>query len=163
MSLYKKPAHQTLTQFWRTIGADINFGETSLKELSDLEEKYTIKLPHEFREYLRWACPKDVDQSDPELTTWWELERINSLEEELSGSNCLEKNPEIKNDAGQYIVFIDYMILCWAWAICCKPGKNYGRILQISAQNEFVANSFEEFVQSYTKLWDKGLHLSSVQ
>jgi len=145
----KKPAHQTLTQFWRTIRADIEFGETSLEEIANLEKKYAVKLPHEFREYLRWACPKSVDQSDPELTTWWELDRIKSLEEEYEGSKYLKKNPEFLKDASSYIVFVDYLIWSWSWAICCKPGDNYGRIVQLLGPIEFVSNSFEEFVQAY--------------
>jgi len=159
----KKPAHQTLTQFWRTIRANIEFGETSLEEISNLEERYAVKFPQEFREYLRWACPKGVDQDDPEMTTWWEIDRIKSLKEEVREDSVVLRDPQIREDSSRYIVFVDYILWCWAWAICCEPGENYGRILQLSAKNEFVANSFGEFVQFYIQHWDKGFHLPAIK
>ncbi len=160
----EKPAYQTLIEFWSTIDADINFGPTPPEAISALEGKYSIKLPPEFREYLFNVCPIGVDQVDSEMTTWWELDRIKSLKEESEGQLGYRiKDPIIQKDARFYIVFADFIFWGWAWAICCKPGENYGRILQMYETENYVSNSFGDFVQSYLKLWDKGMFLSSIE
>ena len=160
----EKSAYQTLVDFWTISKFDIKFGPTPLAGISKLEDKYAIKLPPSFREYLLYACPVGVDQHDPDLTTWWELERVKSLQEESQGHLGYRiKDLEIQTNAASYLVFADYMIWSWAWAICCAPGENYGRILQLYKTEEFVSNSFDGFVQSYIKLWDKGFFLDKIE
>ena len=101
---------------------------------------------------------------DGEMTTWWELHRIRSLKEESEGRLGYRiKSPTFQKDARYYIVFADYMLWGWAWAICCKPGDDYGRILQMYKTEDFVSNSFDDFVQFYMQLWDKGLFLSKIK
>ena len=159
----EKPAYQILVEFWSAIDADINFGPTSPEAIFDLEEKYSIKLPPSFREYLLGACPIGEDQWDPEVTTWWNIDRIKSLEEELDGTDFFKNDPAFVGELGHYIVFADHMMWSWAWAICCKPGKNYGRILQLYETGEFVSNRFDDFVQAYVKFYEKGLPLPSIE
>ncbi len=47
------------------------------------------------------------------------------------------------------IFFADYLIWCMAWAICCKPGPNYGRVFVCSRGERFVADSFRSLVDQY--------------
>ena len=55
----------------------------------------------------------------------------------------------IAKDAAKYLFFADYAIWCWAWAIACGEDENHGRVVVISGQDRFVANSFAQFVDLY--------------
>ena len=55
----------------------------------------------------------------------------------------------IVRDAAKFIVFADYGIWCFAWAIDCGEDENRGRVVVISGQDRFVADSFAEFVDRF--------------
>jgi hypothetical protein len=59
-------------------------------------------------------------------------------------------NPQIADEAASYLFFADYMIWCWAWAVCCSEGPNRGKVALIGGSpDRFVANSFSEFIDEY--------------
>ena len=41
-------------------------------EVSDLEGRYDVVLPPDFREYLLTLCP-DGESTDEEFTEWWPI------------------------------------------------------------------------------------------
>ena len=114
-----------------------------------VEQRYDLRLPEDFRSHLMRMGAGGGEIWDDELVLWWPVARLrNMLEEYPQGS----ANPEIVRDAGQYIFFADYSIWCWAWAICCREGRNYGKVVVIGAAGDpFVAGSFTEFVTGYLR------------
>jgi len=80
---------------------------------------------------------------DDDYIDWWPIARIKNISDEFEYQIG---NPEIAKSASKYLFFADYLIWCWAWAICCDPGPHYGKIAVIGDQGKFVADSFEEFV-----------------
>jgi hypothetical protein len=110
-----------------------------------LECRYRIRLPDDFRRYLLQVAP-DEDVTDDELTTWWALGRIRNIPDEYEGEIS---NLVIAAGAGEYLFFADYIFWCWAWAVCCSEGPNRGKVAFIGGPNDFVADSFAEFVERY--------------
>ena len=46
-----------------------------------------------------------------------------------------------------YLIFSDYLIWCYAWAICCSDGPNRGKIALIGGlPDAIVAGSFRQFL-----------------
>ncbi|WP_173202848.1 SMI1/KNR4 family protein [Sphingopyxis sp. BSNA05] len=90
-----------------------------------LENKYSITLPKDFREYLLKTVPASgTDLMDDDYFDWWPIDRIKNIPDEYEHSIG---NPEIANSGSKYLFFADYLIWCWAWAICCDDGPNYGK------------------------------------
>ena len=113
-----------------------------------LESRYDIRIPEDFRRYLLEVAPRD-EFTDNEMTAWWAAGRIRNLPDEYEhGSN----NPAIAAEEGAYLFFADYLIWCWAWAVCCSDGPNRGRVAFIGGRPDgFVADSFSEFVERYLR------------
>ena len=104
-------------------------------------------LPEEFAAYVASAAPRE-DWTDEFGMIWWSAERIKSLRDECGdGSPGGHPNAEIEDEADQYLVFADFLMWCYAYAICCSAGPNRGKIALIGAQPDgFVANSFSSFM-----------------
>lgn len=138
--------HERLRRYWNDDATPVHSVGADERALAQLERRYGIELPKDFRAYLLHAAPAD-DQVDSNSTEWWSLNRIGSItdicEHELTSS-------EIASNADASLLFADYAIWCMAWAICCRPGDNYGRVVLISGNNDrFVADSFATFVEQY--------------
>ena len=105
-----------------------------------------VALPDDFRAYLLDESPA-VEFMDDYNATWWPIDRIKSIPDEFKdGSNA----PGIADEAERYLFFADYLIWSYAWAICCAPGDDFGRVAVIGAPpDRFVADSFSEFVGLY--------------
>jgi len=141
--------YQKLQDFWRRTKSDITYRPTSEDAVSAIEHEYSIYLPAQFREYLLKSCPFGSGLDDS-YTDWWSLERISSVAEEYKGWEKRLKNNDVLEYPHSYLFFADYSIWCWAWAICCKQGPNYGRVVQIDKiDDHFVANDFSQFVNEY--------------
>lgn len=115
--------------------------------IAALEAKYDIQLPSQFRKYLLEACPED-DQVDQNCTEWWSLSRIKIIPDEYEHEVT---NDQLAKDSAGYLFFADFMVWCMGWAICCRPGADYGRVVVISGTDRFVADSFAEFVDTYIR------------
>lgn len=110
-----------------------------------LEGRYGIRIPEDFRRYLVEAAPRE-ETSDHEMTTWWPVDRIRNIPDEYEH----EPGPVIAAEAGAFLCFADYLIWCWAWAVCCSDGPNRGRVALIGGSSDgFVADSFTEFAARY--------------
>lgn len=143
--------YQRLHREWDDRGGTIELDES---QIAQIEERYGIRFPEEFREYLLHACPKNDWCMDDNGTDWWTSERIRNVVEE-----CLQPDqlwgPRIMSDpiiealAPKTLFFADYYLWCMAWAIVCEPGEYYGRIVVFNADERFVADSFGDFVDRY--------------
>jgi hypothetical protein len=140
-------AHKKLVRYCLESGDDINWGRSDEEAVAELETRYGINFPADFREYLLEICPTDF-QMDHNWTQWWSLSQIKSIPESYRHRLT---DAEIAANAAGYLFFADYLIWSWAWAICCLAGSNYGRVVVISGKDRFVANSFAEFIDGYIR------------
>jgi SMI1 / KNR4 family (SUKH-1) len=139
--------HQKLVRYWQDTGAEMRTTAVDEATIANLERKYGIQMPSEFRAYLLNTSPLD-NEVDKNFTEWWSLNRIKNIPDEYEHELT---DPEIAEEAAGFLFFADYGIWCMAWAICCCRGENYGRVAVISGKDRFVANTFGEFVDSYIR------------
>ena len=140
-------AQVTLADWWRATGElpePADFGEVAAREL---EQRYNVVLPDDFRAYVATTAPKE-DFWDDENGTWWAPNRIKNIPEEYESAI---PEPAIAAKAGTYLFFADHLIWCWAWAVCCDDSADRGKVAVITgADDRIVANTFTEFVTAYT-------------
>ncbi|OAN97510.1 hypothetical protein A8B75_03890 [Sphingomonadales bacterium EhC05] len=120
------------------------YGGACQTSVENLEKRYSISIPLDFKEYLLKAVPgSGTDLMDNDYFDWWPIDRIKNIPDEYEHEI---NNPEIAESAPKYLFFADYLIWCWAWAICCDVGPNYGKVVVIDGNDRFVADSFDAFV-----------------
>jgi len=135
-----------LRRWWSETSPHVLTEPASLSKVEELERRYAISLPTDFKDYLLTSCPTG-ESWDRENTIWWPLDRIKSISEEYEHK---VDEPHIAALAGQYLIFADYCIWCWAWAISCATDENRGKVAIIGGMpDRFVADSFSEFLQRY--------------
>ena len=81
---------------------------------------------------------------DDEGTRWFPLADIKTVREE-----CGDWEGESALDSSNLIVFADYMIWCYAWAIDCSETDDRGKIALITGDDHYVADSFDAFLERY--------------
>lgn len=139
------PAHEALRQRWDAERAGIRTRCVSASEIEQLEARYAVTLPPPFRDYLGNASPIEDPSWDNELTNWWPYERLQTVaegyEHPLTGLVARYRD--------SLLLFADYSIWCFAWAINCAPGDDYGKVAVIGDTDRFVADSFDRFVSKY--------------
>ncbi|MDB5159652.1 MAG: Cell wall assembly/cell proliferation coordinating protein [Mucilaginibacter sp.] len=140
--------YQKVHAYW---GADAEASppvpETRISEIASLEARWGIRFPADFRDYLLRACPgAGFELWDDDDTTWWSMDRLKLIDEEYDQPLSA---PDLDKERGSAVFFADYMIWCLAWAVCCGPGPNYGRVLVVSGADRFVADDFAGFVDQY--------------
>jgi SMI1 / KNR4 family (SUKH-1) len=138
---------ERLQAYWLDTGANVQTTTLNEATVAELEHKYDVRLPADFREYLLQSCPSN-ENWDQGGAFWWPLARIKNIPEEYAYEI---KNDRVARDASKYLFFADYMIWCWAWAIACGDSVDRGRIVVVGASDDFVADSFGHFVDRYTK------------
>ncbi|MEP9401618.1 SMI1/KNR4 family protein [Sphingomonas sp. VNH70] len=112
-----------------------------------LEQRYALRLPEDFRAYLGHAAPAATFMDDFG-TQWWGVADIKPLSEECADWKAEDIGRTIMAESGAYLVFADYLLWCYAWAICCSDGPNRGRIALIGGgRDAFVADDFRTFVR----------------
>jgi hypothetical protein len=142
--------HLALQTWWSKTAADIETRAASEAEVVALEARYNVSLPHDFRAYLREGSPT-VENWDAEDGNWWPVSRIKNIPDEYKHS----VSDPIARNAAKHLFFLDYSIWCWAWAISCADDETRGKVALIGGtSDDYVANSFEEFVDRYTTDWD---------
>ncbi len=141
-------ASEKLNQFWARTGAEVVVALNDESEVVAFEARWGLKLPSDFRDYLRFACPEDVNFIlDEPYTDWWPLSRIKTIAEECDHP---VQNAAVAGHEHQYLVFADGYLWCWAWAIACTEDDNQGRIVILNgAGDPFVAPSFTAFVDAW--------------
>jgi hypothetical protein len=141
------PAHAVLASFWARSGDHPAPCPKAELAARDLKQRYGVVLPEDFRAYLLTMAPA-ADYWDEGGGIWWPPERIRNIPEEFRHPLG---NPEIAAAAERCLFFVDHLCWCWAWAICCEPGPNHGKIALIGGEDQWVADSFSDFVRSYTR------------
>ena len=92
-----------LQRWWKEAPKSV-FTITSPTQIQELERRYSVSLPEDFRTYLLTSAPVD-ELFDNESTTWWHFERIRNIPDEYDHEIL---NPEIANSKSQYLFFADY-------------------------------------------------------
>ena len=139
-------AHKVLSDWWRLTGDAPTLANVGEATAEDIERRYGISLPEDFRLYLLHAAPRE-DFWDDGDASWWSPGRLKNIPDEYEYSI---DDPRIAAKAQRYLFFADYMIWCWAWAICCEEGEDRGKVALIGgAPDRIVASSFTEFLKAY--------------
>lgn len=87
---------------------------------------------------------------DSHNTVWWPITELKLVPDECE--HDLRGEIAGGEDAAQSVFFADYMLWCMAWAICCAPGPDYGRVLVVNGSNDrFIADSFSAFIDAWLK------------
>ncbi|WP_213982380.1 SMI1/KNR4 family protein [Sphingomonas sp. dw_22] len=140
--------HLILQAWWSETAAGIETQTTPESALTELETRFGVTLPNDFRKYL--SCGVPISENwDAEDGNWWPIERIKSVPEECKHP---VSDPVAKN-AAKHLIFLDYFIWAWAWGISCVDDETYGKVVLIGEQTGYVAESFEDFVNRYTTDW----------
>jgi SMI1 / KNR4 family (SUKH-1) len=114
-------------------------------DLDELERRYDLRLPDDFRAYLKAAMPQG-NSWDPEGTNWCQLSEIKSVREV-----CEFDRVTLENDDKQ-LIFADFLVWCYAWAVDCSDGPNRGKVAVVGlGADHYVADSFNEFVDRYMR------------
>jgi hypothetical protein len=143
-------AHQALAAWWRDTGEQITPSADALARVRDIESRYGLSLPEDFRTYLLETAPAE-DLWDSEGVTWWSADRIKNMPDEYATFNQAVSESEITGKPETWLFFADYLIWCWAWAICCSDGEDRGKIAVIGGPEQIVAASFSDFVERYLR------------
>ncbi len=144
--------HEKLVAYWKATETGVRIQPSSDAAVTAVESTFGVRLPADFRAYLREGCRAD-EQLDIHGTTWWPLSRIKSLPDDYRHE---VKSAEIAQDADGFLFFADWLIWSLAWAICCRPGDNHGRVAVIDGvQDRFVADSLAEFIDTYIRDHDQ--------
>jgi len=116
--------------------------------VEELEQRYALSLPADFRRYLIEASPAE-DLWDPEDVVWWSVASIKNIPDQYEHG---ASSAYFGAAAASYLLFADYSVSCWAWAICCSNGPSRGQVALIGgAPDRIVAGSFSEFVELYLR------------
>jgi hypothetical protein len=143
-------AYLQLQRWWTGTGASIATEAVPEQRIADLEVRYNLALPDDFRQYLRLSSPVG-EVMDDRMGTWWEFNRIKNIADEYPH----ELDPTIAAHASKYLFFADHCLWCWAWAISCAHDESRGKVVLIGGRgyDKVVASSFSDFVQKYVSDW----------
>lgn len=138
--------YEALSTHWALSDPNTYMRRSTSKDVEALEERYSLQLPEDFRAYLIYAAPSTTFMDDIG-TQWWAPSEIKSIPDECPDGSPGQINPEIEQEKDTYLVFSDYLIWCYAWAVCCSNGPNRGKIALIGGlPDTFVADNFRDFL-----------------
>lgn len=115
------------------------------RTVANLEQYYGLTLPDDFKSYLLHAAPSE-DIWDDEGGIWWSVARVKNIPDEYDHELG---NPRLASNASAYLFFADWLIWCWAWAICCDESTDRGKVVCIGGGDGFVAENFTDFATRY--------------
>jgi hypothetical protein len=125
-------------------------------QLMDIEQRCGLKIPADLREHLLHVplTGEGIDGGG-EMVLFWSAGEVCTVAERFARSPYSPwwnhpGHPET------YLIFCDYLISCWEWAIVCAPGPDYGRIALMAGPNDelFAYGSFSEMVDDYVASGD---------
>jgi len=148
MTLFDGPQDQlfaALASHWAAAPPHVPTPPDSEAMIRSLEARTGLRLPEDFRAYLRLAAPGESYWDDFN-TLWWSIADLKTIPEECGDPPMVSKPPAVADELDRYLIFADYMIWCYAWAICCSEGPNRGRIILIDDPAHFVADNFRDFL-----------------
>lgn len=128
---------EALRRYWIENNCSPCPGASAL-QIAEFEQQHAVLLPNEIRAYFRLT--NGLNGTDPDLFSFWQLERVCTVPERYSPSLAIESSEE-------YIVFADVYVSSIEYAVRCSSESIVVAIALPSVLR--VANSFAEFVQSY--------------
>ncbi len=138
--------YEALSAHWAANNRGTYIHRDTSTDVEALEERYSLQLPKDFRTYLLHAAPSATFMDDIG-TQWWAANAIKSISDECPDGAPGQINPVIEREKDAYLVFSDYLLWCYAWAICCSNGPNRGKVALIGGlPDTFVADSFRDFL-----------------
>lgn len=141
-----EPLFKALSRFWALSDPKSYSPGCTEVQIKALEDRYSIRLPEDFRSYMSNAAPRTTYMDDFG-TQWWAADEIKSIADECPDGPPGKVNDEIEREKHAYLIFSDYLIWCYAWAICCSDGPNRGKIALIGGlPDAIVADSFRQFI-----------------
>jgi hypothetical protein len=141
-------AAATLSYLWGAEALQQYQAPARQAEVEDIERRYGLTLPDDFRAYLLQTAPAE-EYWDDGNAFWWSVVRINNIPDEYDHPIG---HPRIASNAHSYLFFADFLLWAWAWAICCGEGEDRGKVAVIGGDpDHFVADSFSQFVELYVK------------
>ena len=143
-------AHLALAAWWRGAGERVAPNADALARVLDIESRYGLSLPEDFRTYLLETAPAE-ELWDTEDMTWWPVDRVRNMPDEYATFNHPVWESDLTGEPETWLFFADYMIWCWAWAICCSDGEDRGKVAFIGGPDRIVAASFSDFVGQYLR------------
>lgn len=146
MTSTSKTAPEALIQWWDETHSEIAVLPASSADIIQVEVRLCVRFPSMFREYLLLACPAADVGWDKEMVTWWSLGELKS-----AFGDGIAVSGDIVADKHKLILFADFSFWCWAWAINCSDGPNYGEIVGLTngGKDRVVAADFSEFINTY--------------
>ena len=121
--------------------------------VEQLESRYSVRLPKDFRTYLVEASGRTGWCTD---IGWYPIEGIRSLTQVLeglpevaTGDEAPQLNREVETEADHYLVFADYLDWCgYGYAICCSDSARRGHVAMVHpSPGRFICRSFTTFVR----------------
>jgi hypothetical protein len=137
----------TLLQHWARSSVSLRPPVTR-KEIEAFEQRYSIKLPDEIRDYYLaadgFAAPNDQDENG---FCFWPLTRVCPVASYENGRLSTE-------DTKDCFLFADYLSECWSYAFCVgSRSLNVGVCIVGTADGRpiWIAQGFSEFVELYVR------------
>jgi hypothetical protein len=134
--------YEKLLQFWRA-NREILGKPASPTEITALEDRFGVRFPEDFRDYLLNALPGPGVDMDANRTTWWGVSRIAKQAGHYRGLEAGDRD----SNPHKYLVFSDFLIESHDWAIACGETEQRGKIVVLdSPSDRIVADDFATFV-----------------
>ena len=92
-------AYLQLQQWWTQTGVRIATEAVPEQRIADLEVRYSLTLPDDFKQYLRLSSPIG-EVMDDRMGTWWDFTRIRNIPDEYPH----ELEPVIAAQASRYLI-----------------------------------------------------------
>jgi hypothetical protein len=139
-------SHIALREWWMYTGQTGTPAPNAQQAVQQLKQRYRLSLPADFEDYLLHTAPGKSLWDNGDIN-WWPPQEIISLPE---GYEHRLSSDAIAGEADGYLLFADYLIWCWGWAVCCSGGPNHGKVALIGGDpDRIIADSFSEFVERY--------------
>jgi len=140
----------SIISYWRTYGLPIRQGATT-ESIASFEEKYRVRLPSDFAEYLRAVDGTGAYESDENVLSFLSLSEVRPVHEVLDDSRGV-----VYPDRFLYpncFVFADHMLSSWFYAIqITADAATLGPVYRVTASDvpgPMEAPSFREFMMRY--------------
>lgn len=122
----------------------------------DVERRCGLSIPTDVRDHLL-NIPLTGEGIDGggELVLFWSAAQVKTVAEQFPPPQS-PGNWRHPGRAENYLIFCDYLVSCWEWAVVCEPGPEYGRIALLAGEDDdlFLYKSFAEMVDDYVNLGD---------
>ncbi len=146
------PSIQRFLAFWRERDVSLRRG-VETESLAAFEQKYGVVVPEDFREFL--LLSNGTDETLMEYLAFWPVQEMQRVTEVFSeaGYEILDpQNPAHLPHAASYLVFADYLIHSFFYAIALDSAAGVGNVVFVDGTNWYrCARSFSDFIDCYLR------------